>query len=101
MVVAGWMSKKVETFDVDTLKSFILLSYKIEEPGIQPISELLQRNLEEGTHIRKMVAIYNEVYPKVVPQVVEPVRSAGGSHNDMITIIAAITAEYVNYAFKP
>jgi hypothetical protein len=97
MVVAGWMSKTVETPDVDALKSFTLLIYKIEEPGIQPISEFLQKR----THARKMAAIYNEVYPKVVTQVIEPVRSAGGSPNDMITIIAAIAAEAVNYAFAP
>jgi hypothetical protein len=56
MVVTGWMSKKVETLDVDALKSFTLLSYKIEESGIQPISELLQRNLEDITRsIQKLL----------------------------------------------
>jgi len=97
MVNVGWMSKRTETPKIEGCPPATFLIYKIEQFGIEPIKGLLNTR-RRG---RKMIAIYNELYPKVIPQIVEPIRASGGAHEDYLTILAYITAELVHYAFKP
>ena len=101
MIAAGWMSKKIDTHAIPDQAPLALLSFKIEQPGILPIGELLERNREERMRLRKMVALYNAIYPKVVPEIVDPIRAAGGLPVDVITILAGVVAETINYALQP
>jgi hypothetical protein len=96
MVSLGWMSLEERTVGIPEGPSIVMKEYRIEPEGRQPVTQLMAALLQD----RKMTAVCNDVYKKIIPQIVEPVQAAGGSPHDFLIILQAVVSFILNAYVK-
>lgn len=96
MVLLGWMSVQERTLGAAEGPSFLAKEYTIEPAGREPITQLMTSLM----HDRKMAAVCNDVYKKIISEIVEPVRAAGGGPHDYLIILQAVVSFMLNTCVK-